>query len=302
MRLWTRVAFGLQRGEVLVVGVALFAWTLAAGIAWQQLRGASIAHPECFGLVVSVAPCTEVPLEFITWDQWAEAFQWVGLAWPLILGVALGVPIVARELEGGTAQLVWAFASARGAWLWRRSLPILAICVAGWLLVGMVGELLAHARLPGQNPGFQHYDQRGFLVLSRGLVVLSISVLVGARVGSTLPAFLLSVAIAASTLVATVVGLDAWRESSAALVATQEMGPGIGNPMVLGPAAVLPDGSVTRQRNEAALPQGTTYDWMLIIPEDQYAFWIGREVLLDLVIATGMATMAVSTVRRRRPD
>ena len=51
---------------------------------------------------------------------------------PVVAGLLAGGPIVARELESGTARLAWSLGPSRLRWFVQRAVPILAsVLVAG---------------------------------------------------------------------------------------------------------------------------------------------------------------------------
>ncbi|MEV0845277.1 ABC transporter permease subunit [Streptomyces sp. NPDC049954] len=75
----------------------------------------------------------------------AQAVLLLVTALPVLAGLFVGAPLIARELEAGTHQLVWSQSVTRGRWLaYKLALPLLAVglgsAVAGlcasWLLAG----------------------------------------------------------------------------------------------------------------------------------------------------------------------
>lgn len=293
----------LQRFEIVALSSAIGVW-VAAGIfiAWR-LDGFAAEFPACFGLASTSEPyCRAASLQFAGYDQAGEALLWLTLGIPLFTGVALGAPVVARELEAHTAQLAWSFSLSRVEWLRRRLLPIAIAALLLLVIVSIAAEVLAVARLGGDDPGFQRYDQRGVLVVVRGTLALTAALLTGAWLGRTLPAILLALALSALIVFGLVMLLDIWRRTDAILVErdTPNADQILATALILEPAAVLPDGTVVVDRN-AELPDRVSFDALRVIPNDQYWLWIGREAgALGVLTALG-SVGTVAVVVRRRP-
>ncbi len=300
---WVRLAWRLQRFELTVLAAASVVWVAAAGLITWQLSGYAAQFPDCFGLTTIIAPyCEDASLQFAPWDQTGEALLWLVLAIPLVFGVVVGSPVVAREIEDGTAQLAWAHASTRRRWLIGRVIPTAAALAALLTVVALGAEALEVARLGGENPGFQRFDQRGLLVVLRGLFCFGWGVLAGVWLGRTLPALLAAAVISGIVMLGLVLALDIWRRAEGVVVETNSPAAEQVLPlaMVLDPVAILDDGTVVTDRS-TELPEGESFDALRIIPGDQYWTWIGRESAV-LVLLTGAAGAgAIVSVRRRRP-
>jgi hypothetical protein len=81
----------------------------------------------------------------------AASFAKVGaLATPFVLGLFLGVPLVAREIEGRTTSIAWTLSGSRRRWLVHRAAPVVVIVVLAALLVGIGGEVLTRSA-PGNE-------------------------------------------------------------------------------------------------------------------------------------------------------
>ncbi len=301
--IWLRLARRLQRFELTALAIAVAAWAAAAVfIAWR-LSGFVAEYPDCFGLTTTTAAyCEDASLLFGPWDQTAEALLWLVLGLPLLIGVVLGSPIVAREIEAQTAQLAWSYSLSRVRWLAGRTVPIAIGAILLFAAIGLAGEALAVARLGGDDPGFQRFDQRGVLVVFRGLVALSVAVLLGAWLGRTLPAILAAAALSAFLVFGLVVALDIWRRAEAQIVEQNSPAADVilPNAMILEPVAILPDGTVVSDRR-AELPEGVSFDALRVIPSTEYWTWVGREAAGLAVLATSTLLAAALVVRRRRP-
>lgn len=108
---------------------------------------------------------------------------------PFGVGILLGAPLVARELEHRTAPLAWSMALSRVGWLLSRVIPVAALLAVALLLLGQANES-ALVALDGQEPGFRQLGLFGPIVAARGLGVLALGVVVGLIAGRVLPAIL----------------------------------------------------------------------------------------------------------------
>ncbi len=116
----------------------------------------------------------------------------LGLVGPIV-GLILGIPIVAREVELRTTSLAWSLTPHRGRWLLSRLLPMLALAVAGFVVLGWVGSGLFEAMEVGPvSPSLTEVASQGPTLVARGLMALGIAVLAGAVIGRTMPAFLVA--------------------------------------------------------------------------------------------------------------
>jgi hypothetical protein len=129
------------------------------------------------------------------------------LAWlmltmaPFAVGILLGAPIVARELETGTASLAWTMNSSRARWLAVRTLSVLAVMVPLLLLIGISANILTAAKNPtvDVNAAFVDYASRGIFPLAWGLAAFAGAAWLGAVAGRVMPA-VLTVAVASILL------------------------------------------------------------------------------------------------------
>jgi hypothetical protein len=123
----------------------------------------------------------------------------IGVA-PLAFGVLLGAPLLARELERGTAALAWSMSGSRLGWLLWRLLPIGVPLVLALGALAVAGESLTAARFPLLDPGrtFFDYASRGPLLAVRGVTIFVVALLLGLLTRRMLAALLLSAAVAFS--------------------------------------------------------------------------------------------------------
>jgi hypothetical protein len=109
---------------------------------------------------------------------------------PFVVGLIGGIPIVARELETGTAQTAWFLCASRTRWLARTLLPVLALLGTAMAFAAVAGSVLG-ATPPGSD--VLHSTGQGPLVLVRAFAAFGIGLLLGSIIGRSLPAFLIAV-------------------------------------------------------------------------------------------------------------
>lgn len=198
-----RLSVRQARFELLFLGGLIVAVVVAAFLVADRLE--AIAPPAiCF------EPYDELRLPPVGCDEASRAFYelqgqfggpllglLVGL--PLLAGAMLGVTLVARELERGTARLAWSLSPSRVRWYLARLLPMLALFAAVTFLAGIGADRLEGAIRPGKDmaTSFDAFGSRGVLVAARAVFVLAIAVAVGAVMGRILPALLVTAVIAA---------------------------------------------------------------------------------------------------------
>jgi hypothetical protein len=107
---------------------------------------------------------------------------------PFLAGLIAGVPIVARELEMGTAQTAWFLWPSRMRWLGRKLVPVLIALGVAISFAAVAGTVL-----DSTNPSIEvlHSTSQGPILVVRALAALGLGTFVGAAFGRSLPAFLI---------------------------------------------------------------------------------------------------------------
>lgn len=184
-----------------------------------------------------------------------------------------------------------------------RSWPLLVIALRALAALAAVSEALQWVQVAGDNPGLVRHEQRGLLVIARGVVAFLLGIFAGILLGRTLSSILLATALSGILVMGTNFLMDAWRRTEAQVLKLDVLTPGSPylNGMMMGSVSKLPDGSITSERNLENLPLGTDFDWWLMIAGDQYWTWIGREVLLLAAIAVAVGAIATVRMSRRTP-
>jgi hypothetical protein len=319
---WLVLSFRLHRWEVLasVLGTAL----LAAAMVWftWQLRTLAATDPGCLDPTTYVVACEQSPQAFYELSfkaQWLSYLAWVA---PFGMGLLLGVPLVARELEHRTAGVAWTLSRSRTRWLARRAAFLILVLVVLLLVVAVIGEVLASAQMPTRHldRDFAWYGRRGGLIVVRGLASLGIGVLIGAWLGRVMPALLVGIAATVLIFSGISLGMDRWAEGDA-IVDTygrpDEGGRYLGQRVLLPSGELIDFGELQRRGlsfeviaedeiyarpEDVGHPERIVgWDRTLVVPGKLYAQIVLRESSLVGGAAVLLALAAAFVVTRRRP-
>ena len=323
---WARLSFCQQRWELILVvaGTAIVAGVML----WfsNQLSALIAANPACLPTTDSGATpsCMAVVDTYYETQGWASQLLAFSFAAPFGMGVLLGGPLVAREIDGGTAQLAWTLSPSRAWWLMRR-IAFVAIVVGVLLgVLAVTSEILAAALWPGSDLAhdFTYAGRRGWLIVARGMGALGIGLLVGALIGRVLPAILASALVIGLAFVGLSLLHDRWLRADAVIwdQATQVLAPGY---MHVDSGIQTPDGSIYTWSEANALgldvsygdeqgrmyaseadmiagrPLGTPIAW--VIPGSRYPEVTAREGAMAGAVGLGALGLSALVVRRRRP-
>ncbi len=312
-----RLAFAMQRFELrLLLGAAALLVVAALLIAGQtravrteQLACYRDAAPPVEGSVGSPCPQFDPTLNLLAT---AATFATVGaMATPFVLGLFLGVPIVAREIEGRTAPIAWTLSRSRRRWLLHRAAPVVAVVVLAALLVGIAGEVLTRAAPwnEGVDPGFNDYGARGGLVAVRALAVLSLGLAIGALVPRQLPALLLAAAVTLALFVGVELVRDDLMRREAVPLTSQEQQQGASQKIYDSALRDDATGELISYDDyyrdhpgamQGELPPGVT-PVVYTVPGARYGDFVLREsAILGAVAALALA-VTTGVVSRRRP-
>lgn len=324
---WLRLSYRRQRLELLLFAVSVIAvagamlWLTSQIVELRALRDECLADiPErCDAIVASAyAPTQNIQLLLMLSE----------LA-PFALGIVLGAPLIAREIEGRTAQLAWTMTRSRIRWLVGR-VGFVALFVALCLgILAITSEAAAAILDPERNlaQDFNFAEHRGWILVARGLFVLMIAILVGAVLGRLLPGLLAASLLSAAIIFGFGVVDSAILKGEARLM---RMDPQTGvaagrGSLYLDSGLELTDGTVhtweqvsrlgidadygddrsgLRYASEADLaagrPVGHEVAW--IVPGDRYpAVTARRAAMLGLLGLLSFVAVA-AVVERRRPE
>jgi hypothetical protein len=337
---WARLSYRQQRWELILIAIGVAG--VAAGMLWfaSALEAIRVASPEClagagigsgFAFPDDAGPraeCQAVLNEFYETQSIATNLMNVAWAAPFGLGVILGAPIVAREIDGGTAQLAWSLSRSRVSWLLRRIAFVALVALAMLAVLAITSELLAtaiHQRDLAED--FAFFGQRGLPVVARGAGAITIGMLVGALIGRVLPAVLASVLVIGLVFVGLSLAHDRWNEGEARM---QRFWDEAGNPVPFDLGALdvdyglqTPDGAFLsygeayesgRLTEPFQDEQGRVYasaadleagkvlghDVRLSIPGERYPELVLRDSAVAVLIGVVALGATAAVVRRRR--
>lgn len=132
-------------------------------------------------------------------------------ALPFLLGLLGGVPIVARELEAGTAQTAWSLNGSRVRWLARQVAPIVIVLGAAMIFAALVAIPVADLWVRwGHGGASSLIGLHGLLAVVRAFGAFGVGLAVGALLGRTLPAFIFGAALTFAVLFAAGQARETW--------------------------------------------------------------------------------------------
>jgi hypothetical protein len=309
-----RLSLKINRFEVL--GVIAMALAISCWALWLKLQLDSSGFARaCYRSFLANPDESNACLASLrAWSEIAsgDAGRAMGAALltPFVIGIALGVPLVGREIEQRTAATAWALAGSRRRWLLGRVVPALALALILGASIAVTSEMLSVTRALG---GSTYYDAifAGIPVMGHIILGLGLGVVIGAVTGRTLPAFLIA-ALIGLLAVSMAVGL----QSSTQPFSSGNFGDGNQFGDLLDPRFdydfIAPDGRVlTRAEALATVPAGTAdvSRWLAgayEVDDLGVADWITaevqfRETAAALLVGTLFLLAAFPIVERRRP-
>jgi hypothetical protein len=303
---------GFEVATVVVGGLAVGGVAIAVGL---RLRSVGVP-PDCLDAWLT-GPSTALPPRCgtllreafpIVYEEAGRVFAAMALV-PFVGGLLVGVPLVARELEGRTAQTAWWLEPARRVWLVRQ---LWAPALLLLLSVGVAAAAAAALQQTREAWSPARADLVGLVgppVVVRALAALAVGCFVGSLIGRVLPALILGAA-----LVAAVVGLmgSAKEQWLLAQVAPIPDDPGW-HGVEYGSIFIGPGGETLDEGQAVALAPaeaGNPYDWLAANGYRQVRVGVSDAASLDwarydmagfatVALLAGAATLVV--VDRRRP-
>lgn len=265
-------------------------------VLWDGVEPVPAGCPEALAAYQSAAGPFFVFVAPVTLLPWAAA-------------VVLGVPIVGRELERGTARLAWSLTASRARWFVLRTIPIVAVLaivafIAGVAVDRFFGVLPSSDVDPAKS--FDSFGLRGVLIAARAALVFAIAVLAGALIGRVLPALIVAAALGSIAIVGVVYAHESILDGEA----TWLEGDYAAGDYYVDQGFRLADGTIVGSGYCDSDP-GVCYDdegnprlapMRLAVPGEQYRVAETREAI-GLAGATAVTLLAAAlVVRRRRPE
>jgi hypothetical protein len=308
---WARLTLRLHRFELFAFGAAIIVLAIGAFVASAYVDSVR-PPPECLTFNGDTPFSCEAALGKVD-----EAKVFIGLiTTPLLpityaIGIFLGVPVIARELERGTVRLAWWLAPSRWRWYLARLLPVLVVLAVLTFVAGVAMDRMFSAGDPNVDPSnsFDGYGVRGALLASRAIFIFALSVLVGSFIGRALPAVIIAALIATVGLYGGIQLHQRILASEAVAIPIDPFNGGGTRPgdMYIDQRFVLPDGSMVGyeyfngsdpydQNGQPLYPQVA-----LVIPGERYGFVQAREALVLALGSLVALLVAGFVVARRRP-
>ena len=304
-----RLSLRFARFELGFIGGLIVLVTAATLLVARELH--ALAPPAiCFGpYEVPPAGCEAASQAFY---EYQNRFQGPLLALligvPLLAGGLIGVTLVAREVERGTARLAWSLSPSRVRWYWARLLPTLLLFSALAMMAAIGADQLAAAARPDidMSRSFDGFGTRGVVLAGRVIFVLAIAVLVGAIMGRVLPAILVTAVIAT-------VGISGGSSVHQMILRGEaivlEDFDWTAGDMYVDQAFRLPDGSLVTWEYFEGRSEPYDQDGNPIYPEviigvlgERYGFAQLREIGALLAASAGFLLLGLIVTNRRRPD
>ena len=188
---WRQHRVALAGVAVLLGGLALYLLVLGLKI-HSAYRAVASCHP------LGSAACEVVTRPFSSYHQTAVDVGVILLAIPALVGVFVGAPLLARELETGTFRFAWTQGCGRLRWVVAK-LALLAIAVtaaagAFSLLFHWFYQPFLDARLDGVLAP-QLFNLTGVDFAAWTLAAFAIGAIAGVLIRRTVPALAVSLAV-----------------------------------------------------------------------------------------------------------
>ena len=219
---WARLGYRQQRWELILVGLGVAATAIAMLWFASQLTGMRTASPDCVPPAAAGPACQAALNAYSQAEGMADTLMLLSFGAPFGIGVLLGAPLIAREIDAGTAQLAWSIGRSRAWWLLRRIAFVALFAVVALGVLAITSEILAAAMAPERDLGsdFTWFGRRGWLIVARGVGALMLGMLVGALIGRVLPAILAAALVMALAFTGLSFAQDRWQDT---LVETHRM-------------------------------------------------------------------------------
>jgi hypothetical protein len=187
----------MHRFEVIAVAVLMAVFAVSAVVVTSHINGVGLSAacwPRTEDGNYATTACDRLMEQY--WVIRGSEGTWVRIGLVImapLVGLIVGIPVVARELELRTTALAWSLQGIRWRWLLSRLLPMTLIALVGCIAVGLTGTAFFESLRAGRDePALTEVASSGIALVARGLMALGIAVLVGAVVGRTMPAFIVA--------------------------------------------------------------------------------------------------------------
>jgi hypothetical protein len=303
----TRLTYRINRFEILAITIAtvLSVVVSAAVVAWLTQSGYTTCRGDEFG---NLEPRC---LNMSAIGEWVLKIDRVSLSlvpiFPFIAGLILGGPLVAREIDRGTARLAWSLSPSRLRWYVHRVAPVLVVLGATAMVIGVVADRLLAAMITDEDlaNSFMGFHGRGVLIATGTLLIGATGIAVGAVLGRTIQTLLLSLVLGGLLLTAvSEVDQKVFMPTETVVDASNNYSD---RNLYIDSRFQLPDGTLATWEQLVAIDpsvmeNGPNYpNVSLMIPGERYRDIETREAIAQLGIAALMLVAGALVVLRRRP-
>jgi hypothetical protein len=303
------LTFRIQRFEVVIVaGAAILSVLVSAVVIGLFTAG---GYDRCTtGDSPEISALCQSPIALWTY-RIARLSVAIVPVFPVVAGLLAGGPIVARELESGTARLAWSLGPSRLRWFVQRAAPVLLLATAACLAIGVTADALIHLTNPSLDLAntFVGFRTRGFLVGVEGLLVASIALAFGALLGRIVPTILLTLVLTGVLAIA-IDKVDREMLTSQASIADGDAYAWNDESLYLDSRLRFPDGSMLTYNEAIATHPEIEQGWddssgirnvVLYVPGTRYREIEARDAAIVAGLAGVFILVGAATVVRRRP-
>ncbi len=304
-------ALRLQRFELITVGVVILVGAALLLLGAFQVQDL-VPPSACFlwdGTTPEPAGCPEAMGAYQ-----AAAGPFYVLVGPIALlpwaaAVILGVPVIGREVERGTARLAWSLTASRVRWFVLRVIPIIGVLAIIAFVAGIAEDrFLGVVRVTETDlaNSFEAFGLRGVLIAARALLVFAIAVLAGTVIGRVLPALIVAAVLGSVAIVGTVTIHEAILDGEAVWLAGEyatgdyfvEQGYRLADGTIVG--SWYCDSEQAACWNDQGEP--LLAPMRLAVPGERYRSAEAREAVALVGVTALVLGAGAVVVRRRRPE
>jgi ABC-2 family transporter protein len=164
---------------LLVLGGSVLVVTAVSQSALSAIDHACAARsPDCNALVVDYTR---------SFDPFKTFVSLAGMAAPALIGLFVGAPLIARELEQGTHLLVWAQGITRRRWFAAKVLILVSAAALSSGLLGVAFEMWL-APQASEFGIWNSFDISALVLIAYAVFALALGIAAGAVIQRTLPA------------------------------------------------------------------------------------------------------------------
>jgi hypothetical protein len=186
------VTWRQHRTEALIAGIILAIVALILLLTGMEM----ISTYQTTGLAscsLKLPACSFVEENFINHFSTIVVFMGITLsALPLVVGMFIGAPLVARELEQRTHRLVWTQSISRGHWLGTKLLLLLSITLLAFIALAVLSSWWSGPWVAVHSL-WSTYDFHGILLPVYALFAFVLGVAAGITVRRSVPAMGLTI-------------------------------------------------------------------------------------------------------------